>query len=521
MLQKLMNIIEQYGSGNPQFDLSLVLFVLIAFAIGLIALSLFAGGRKKKSSLDTISEGRDRLTALAGKFEKLEMNANSSRTELRREVELLKGRVEKLEQGAGIAFTPPVGDPEILETDEGVAVSSADDIEQNSIEMAAPKGMKIDKPSDDVGGLSESVASEDRVASEERVARKDRELKDEKSAEPKSLSSGLTKTRSGFFRKMREVFSGRSVIDEETLEELQAFLVSADLGLKMVDSLIERLREDVRRGDAVTEEALLETLRANVSTRLQQVGLEVHPIEPTRRDGGPTVVMMVGVNGVGKTTSTAKLALQWKLKGAKVLMVGADTFRAAASLQLQKWGEELDIAVHVGDEGAKPAAVVYDAMEKANMEQYDVVLIDTAGRLHTKGNLMQELEGIKNIVRKSQPDAPHEILLVIDGTTGQNALQQAQEFHSSVRLTGLVVTKLDGTARGGMVVAVQDELGVPVRYIGIGEAAEDLRLFEVSSFIAALFNREDISELSAPSAHAKRRRRRREENHEAVAETFS
>ncbi|MGA1192002.1 MAG: signal recognition particle-docking protein FtsY [Bdellovibrionota bacterium] len=546
ILEKLAPLSDRYGSGDPRLDLSLLLFMLIVIALVLIVLSLFGGRRNREqaTSSSPLPEGLDRLTALAGKFEKLEMNANASRTEVMREVELLKARVEQVEEQTGLVDTSRASEaeglgttylqePAISEGEEALAsspVELTDEVSRPATVVSLPPAPMI--PAADDIELDTAAQHDIRPAAvinvhsvvltgEETQGKAGTPRADDKTTPPKDLSAGLTKTRSGIFRRIKEVFSGRSVIDEETIEELQAFLVSTDLGLKMVQSLTERLREVVKRGDTVTEEALIETLQRIVLHRLKEVGADVKPIIPVRRHDGPLVVMMVGVNGVGKTTTTAKLALQWKQEGAKVLMVGADTFRAAAAAQLQKWGEELDITVHTGGEGAKPAAVVYDAMEKANTERYDVVLIDTAGRLHTKGNLMQELEGMKNIVRKNQLDAPHEVLLVIDGTTGQNALQQAKEFHSSVHLTGLVVTKLDGTARGGMVVAVQDEYGVPVRYIGMGEAADDLRPFEITSFVDALFDREAVSELSAPSAHGKRRRRRREEDERTLADQLA
>lgn len=546
LLEKLAPLSEQYGSGDPRLDLSILLFILIAVALVLIVLSLFGGRRNREQAMSSspLPEGLDRLTALAGKFEKLEMNANASRTEVMREVELLKARVERVEEKTGLADTSLASEaeeqgttdhihsvtsegegtlastPVELTTVESDAVESTEEVSRPTSVVSSPAPSTVPPSTvpavDDNDRTTTVIDTHSLASTSDETQRSTVALRADDTTTPsKGLTAGLTKTRSGIFQRIKEVFSGRSVIDEETLEELQAFLVSTDLGLKMVQSLTERLREGVKRGDTVTEEALIETLQGIVLHRLKEVGADVKPIVPVRRHDGPLVVMMVGVNGVGKTTTTAKLALQWKEEGAKVLMVGADTFRAAASAQLQKWGEELDIAVHTGAEGAKPAAVVFDAMEKANTEHYDVVLIDTAGRLHTKGNLMQELEGIKNIVRKNQLDAPHEVMLVIDGTTGQNALQQAKEFHSSVHLTGLVVTKLDGTARGGMVVAVQDEYGVPVRYIGMGEAADDLRPFEITSFVDALFDREAVSKLSAPSAHGKRRRRRREEEQHA------
>ncbi len=245
-------------------------------------------------------------------------------------------------------------------------------------------------------------------------------------------------------------------------------------------------------------------------------------VTPVRRADGPTVVLMVGVNGVGKTTTAAKLAARWKGEGASVLLVAADTFRAAAVEQLKLWGARIGVPVVTGAAEAKPATVVFEAMARAQKENIDVVIVDTAGRLHTKANLMQELEGVYNSISKHQSSGPHETLLVLDGSTGQNALTQAKEFNAAVKLTGLVVTKLDGTPKGGIVVAIAEELGVPVRFIGVGEAAGDLRPFVIGEFVEALFNTvglevEAESDLSNSkeskqelSAHGAVRRRRRE-----------
>ena len=244
----------------------------------------------------------------------------------------------------------------------------------------------------------------------------------------------------------------------------------------------------------------------------------LNEIQPEARSDGPLVVMLVGVNGVGKTTTAGKLAQRWKAAGAKVVLAAADTFRAAAVEQLQLWGERTGVPVVSGPEDSKAATVVYDAIERAQAEEADVLLIDTAGRLHTKSNLMQELEGIRNVLQKRIPSAPHEVLLVLDATTGQNALQQANEFNSSVSLSGLVITKLDGTPKGGIVVAIKRELGIPVRYIGVGESAADLRPFSARNFVEALFDLSDIEpDAECETAEAEqgdadqgvRRRRRR------------
>jgi fused signal recognition particle receptor len=277
----------------------------------------------------------------------------------------------------------------------------------------------------------------------------------------------------------------------------------------MTDTLVQNLREGMSRGEEVNEDSLLTSLKERVGEILTADSPGRLAIEPKKVGDDPRIVMMVGVNGVGKTTTTAKIADVLTKQGAKVLMVAADTFRAAAVDQLKTWGERIDVPVVSGPENAKPATVVFEAMERCKKDDVDVVLIDTAGRLHTRSNLMQELEGVGNVVTKHFADAPHEVLLVVDGSTGQNALSQAKEFNEAVDLTGLVVTKLDGTPKGGIVVAIKDALGIPVRYIGVGESTADLREFVAEDFIEALFDKSQVTELEEPSAHAKTRRRKR------------
>ena len=250
------------------------------------------------------------------------------------------------------------------------------------------------------------------------------------------------------------------------------------------------------------------TLKAKVLAVLGDATPESLELSPQKRGNSPQIVMIVGVNGVGKTTTVAKLAHRLKEAGASVVIAAADTFRAAAVEQLCAWADRVGVPVITGATDAKPATVVFDAAKKAVELGADVLLIDTAGRLHTKTNLMQELEGVRNAVQRHIPDGPHETLLVVDGSTGQNAISQAREFNQAVPLSGLIVTKLDGTPKGGVVVAIKSELGIPVRYIGVGEAEEDLRPFSAVEFVEALF---DVSsETSAlPSAHGETRRRKR------------
>lgn len=326
--------------------------------------------------------------------------------------------------------------------------------------------------------------------------------------EPQSLSERLSKTRSGLFDKLKSVFSSKPKLDPEMLEELEYLLVTSDLGVQTVSKLIADVKGNLAKGTEVTEELLVDQLKSKLHAILGESKEEL--LENVQ--GGsvsPLIVMMVGVNGVGKTTTCAKLASRLSERGIKVLLVAADTFRAAAVQQLKTWGERLNIPVLSGAENAKPQAVVFDAMLEAKNTSYDVILIDTAGRLHTKANLMQELEGVRNAVQRHYPEGPQEVILVVDGSTGQNALSQAKEFNDAVNLTGLVVTKLDGTPKGGIVVAIKEELGIPVRYIGVGESHLDLRPFDAPQFVDAIFDRAPTSFDEKVSAHGETRKRRR------------
>lgn len=322
---------------------------------------------------------------------------------------------------------------------------------------------------------------------------------------PVSLATRLAKSSRGLLGAIRSVFKSQPQIDQDTLEELEMLLISADLGVNTVTKLLAGVKEEVREGGEISEEALIARLRELVLQALEGSGGELLPQSVGAR---PYVIMVVGVNGVGKTTSIGKLAAMFKAKGHSVMLAAADTFRAAAVDQLEQWGARLGVKVVRGAEEAKPSTVVFSAMEQAKADNVDVLIIDTAGRLHTKTSLMQELSGVRNIIARHEATAPHEVLLVIDGTTGQNGLVQAQQFHDATKLSGIVVTKLDGTAKGGIVVAIQNELGVPVRYIGVGEGLEDLRPFNSEEFVDALLDSSRPTEVV--SEHGMRRRRRRE-----------
>jgi len=324
-----------------------------------------------------------------------------------------------------------------------------------------------------------------------------------------SVEERLTKTRSSFFGTLRDLFRSTPTLSVDTLEELQYLLVSSDLGIKTATRLIDSLKQSLSKGEVVDQDTLLTKLKEQVLAELQTAApCQLESIGS--QQAAPCICLIVGVNGVGKTTTTAKLASRAQAAGAKVLLVAADTFRAAAVEQLQTWGARLNIPVVAGAPDSKPQTVVFDAMKRAQEEPFDLILIDTAGRLNNKSNLMQELAGIKNAVERHHQNGVDEVLLVVDGTTGQNAVAQAKEFHSVVQLTGLIVTKLDGSPKGGVVVAVKEAIDVPVRYIGVGESAADLRPFIAQEFVDALFAKEEKT-LEQESAHAATRRRKRKE----------
>lgn len=287
------------------------------------------------------------------------------------------------------------------------------------------------------------------------------------------LRQGLEKTRKTFFDGIKQLL-GVGRIDEETLQELEELLIAADVGHQTTTWIIEKLKQE-RSDDPIAslKKILVELLDADTSLNLT---------------GSPSVISVVGVNGSGKTTTVAKLASQFQAMGKSVVMAAADTFRAAAIEQLKVWGERINCTVIAHEEGSDPAAVAYDAVNHAKSKSKDIVIIDTAGRLHTKKNLMEELRKIHRVVAKLVDGAPHEVLLVIDATTGQNGLVQARIFKEMVNVTGLVITKLDGTAKGGVALAIKHELSLPIKFIGVGESAEDLKPFDAKQFVEALFS---------------------------------
>lgn len=296
------------------------------------------------------------------------------------------------------------------------------------------------------------------------------------------LKEGLTKTRNSIVKGIDSVFSGFSSIDDDFFEELEEILIMGDIGVNATSRILERLKSQIKENH-IKEPSECKSLLVESIREQMQVDETAYDFETKQ-----SVVMVIGVNGVGKTTSVGKLAGKLKDNGKKVLIAAADTFRAAAGEQLAEWARRADVPMVGGNEGADPASVVFDAVNAAKARGVDVLLIDTAGRLHNKKNLMEELRKMNRIIDKEFPDAHRENLIVLDGTTGQNALVQAREFGEVADLTGIILTKMDGTAKGGIAVAIQSELNVPVKYIGVGETIDDLQKFNANDFVDALFD---------------------------------
>lgn len=304
-----------------------------------------------------------------------------------------------------------------------------------------------------------------------------------------SLDKGLEKTKVNFLSKLARSVVGKSKVDEEVLDNLEELLISSDVGVDTTLKIIERIEARVARDKVLGTDELTKILREEIASLLEENNASsTTDFEVQKHDGFPHVIMVVGVNGVGKTTTIGKLAHQFKSSGKKVVLGAADTFRAAAVDQLIIWADRVGVPIVHQGMGADPASVAFDALQSAKAQGADVVIIDTAGRLHNKVNLMNELSKIKRVMEKVIPDAPHEILLVLDGSTGQNAFEQAKQFSLATDINALAITKLDGTAKGGVVIGISDQMKIPVKYIGVGEGINDLQLFDKNEFVDSLFS---------------------------------
>jgi len=302
-----------------------------------------------------------------------------------------------------------------------------------------------------------------------------------------TLDKGLEKSKTDFFSKLGKAVAGKSKVDDEVLDDLEDVLVSSDVGVATTVKIINRIEDRVARDKYLGTDELNKILREEIAALMAETnsGEETDFYVPT--DKKPYVIMVVGVNGVGKTTTIGKLAYQFKKEGKKVVLGAADTFRAAAIDQLQVWADRVDVPIVKQKMGSDPASVAFDSVQSAVKQNADVVIIDTAGRLHNKVNLMNELTKVKRVMQKVVDNAPHEVLLVLDGSTGQNAFEQAKQFTAATEVTSLAVTKLDGTAKGGVVIGISDQFKIPVKYIGVGEGMEDLQVFNKYEFVDSFF----------------------------------
>ncbi len=310
-----------------------------------------------------------------------------------------------------------------------------------------------------------------------------------KKQQQETLNQGMEKTREGFFSKITKAIAGKSTVDEEVLDELENALVSADVGIETTVKIIEQIEKRVAKDKYLNTSELNKILKDEIQNILVAAPQDSSYTNYELPSGHkPHIILVVGVNGVGKTTTIGKLAHNFKLAGKSVLLGAADTFRAAAVDQLTIWSERAGVPIVKKDMGSDPAAVAFDTVNSGVAKNVDVILIDTAGRLHNKAHLMDELTKIKRVIQKVIPDAPHEVMLVLDGSTGQNALEQAKHFTAATDVTALTITKLDGTAKGGVVLAIANQFKIPVKFIGVGEKAEDLLVFDKQDFVDSLFN---------------------------------
>ncbi|NOZ36044.1 MAG: signal recognition particle-docking protein FtsY [Chlorobi bacterium] len=306
--------------------------------------------------------------------------------------------------------------------------------------------------------------------------------------EKENLQSGLEKTKESIFKKLSRAVAGKSKVGDDFLDDLEEILISSDVGVDTTVKIIERLEKRVAEDKFFGLQELNQMLKEEITGLLSENEVNDNEDSWAKSGDNPYVIMVVGVNGVGKTTTIGKLAWKFKNEGKKVMLGAADTFRAAAVEQLEIWAQRIDIPIVKQKTGADPASVAFDTLKSAKANNTDIVIIDTAGRLHNKINLMNELTKVKRVMQKIIPDAPHEILLVLDGSTGQNAFEQAKQFTKATEVNALAVTKLDGTAKGGVVIGISDQFKIPVKYIGIGEQKEDLLLFDKEVFVDSLFD---------------------------------
>ncbi|HJL19187.1 MAG TPA: signal recognition particle-docking protein FtsY [Sandaracinaceae bacterium LLY-WYZ-13_1] len=423
-----------------------------------------------------------------------ELPKEGGRAEPRPEPEAKK--TEKAEAKKAEAKKPEAKKPEAEATAKAPAeaepTEAAADEEPAEAEPAGEAAAAREEPAEEEDEASEAPADEAPAERDAPAAAEETAAEGEpKKEDVKALKKGLASTRGGFIARLAKLFGKKKEIDPELLDEMQEVLITADIGVKTSEKILEQLKERMNADQLGDEdevwEALREEARAILSTRGRELDLSKKP----------SVVLVVGVNGVGKTTTIGKLASRYQDEGQKVILAAGDTFRAAAVLQLEVWGRRVGCEVVKGKEKADPASVIFDAIKKAKDEDADLVIADTAGRLHTKTNLMEELKKVVRTAEKALERPVDEVLLVLDSTTGQNAIQQAQLFKDAIPVSGIALTKLDGTAKGGVILGIVDEHDLPVHFVGIGERVEDLREFDAPTFVEALFTKPDDETMAA------------------------
>ena len=356
-------------------------------------------------------------------------------------------------------------------------------------EEVVEKEEEVVEKEEEVAEEEEVVAEEEEVVveEEEEVAEKEEEVVEKEEEEEEAIKKGLEKTKKSFFAKLKSAVLGKSKIDSDVLDDLEEILITSDVGVDTTVKIIDRIEERVSEDKYSSVSELNQILKEEIVKILAENSSDLDAFDVSE-DTVPYVILVVGVNGVGKTTTIGKLASQFKDGGLKVLIGAADTFRAAAVDQIKMWGDRVGVEVVSHGMNTDPASVAYDTVKKAVDEKYDIVIIDTAGRLHTKLNLMNELSKIKRVVQKFKPDAPHEVMLILDGSTGQNAFVQAEEFTKATDVNSITITKLDGTAKGGVVIGITDQFKIPIKYIGVGEKVGDLKLFHKGEFVNSFFD---------------------------------
>ena len=385
----------------------------------------------------------------------------------------------KTDKGVEKRLTPKKKDT--LEKEEEVAEKEEEVVEKE--EEVVEKEEEVAEKEEEVAEKEEVV-----VEKEEEVAEKEEEVaEEEEEEEEEAIKKGLEKTKKSFFAKLKSAVLGKSKIDSDVLDDLEEILITSDVGVDTTVKIIDRIEERVSEDKYSSVSELNQILKEEIVKILAENSSDLEAFDVSE-DTVPYVILVVGVNGVGKTTTIGKLASQFKDGGLKVVVGAADTFRAAAVDQIKMWGDRVGVDVVSHGMNTDPASVAYDTVKKAVEEKYDIVIIDTAGRLHTKLNLMNELSKIKRVIQKFKPEAPHEVMLILDGSTGQNAFVQAEEFIKATDVNSITITKLDGTAKGGVVIGITDQFKIPIKYIGVGEKVGDLKLFHKGEFVNSFFD---------------------------------